>query len=65
MNYHAVYRCVGRRIISLVASLEDESGSNAIEYGLMVAVLALIIFGGMSTVSAEVGALFDTINNDL
>jgi len=63
MNYHAAHDGAGRRIICFIAFLKDESGSNAIEYGLMMAVLAIIIFTGMSAVSTKVIALFQTISN--
>jgi len=41
--------------------LRDNSGATAIEYGLIVSVLSLLVIGAMSTVAGQVSGLFDRI----
>lgn len=39
----------------------DECGATAVEYGLMVAFIAIVIIGGVSTFGLGVKALFEMI----
>lgn len=38
--------------------LADKSGATAIEYGLIIAVLSLVIVAGVGRVANEVGSMF-------
>jgi pilus assembly protein Flp/PilA len=48
-----------RLIIRLHALRSGESGATAVEYGLMVALIALAIFGGVYLLGPELDAIFD------
>ena len=39
----------------------DESGATAVEYGLMVALIAVVIIGAVTTVGTNLDAIFDRI----
>lgn len=39
----------------------DDSGATAIEYGLIAALIAVIIIGGITAIGTDLGAMFDTI----
>ena len=41
--------------------MKDESGATAIEYGLIAALIAVVIIGGASALGTKVGATFNTI----
>ena len=43
----------------------DESGVTAIEYGLIAALVAVIIIGAVSTVGTNLKATFSTVANSL
>jgi pilus assembly protein Flp/PilA len=45
-----------RRLRSVIAG---ETGATAVEYGLMVALIALAIFGGVYLLGPELLAIFD------
>lgn len=45
---------------SFTAMLADESGVTAIEYGLLAALIAVAIIGGVSTTGTSVEALYIT-----
>ena len=49
----------------LAALLADRSGTTAVEYGLLVALLTLAIVGSITTVYNDIGGLFNTIAADL
>ena len=49
----------------LVAFLQDESGSNAIEYSLLVTLLGAALIGVFSTFATDVGSLFNTLTGAL
>ena len=44
----------------IVAFLQDEEGAAAIEYGLLVALIALAIVVGATTLGTKIGAMFTT-----
>ena len=41
--------------------MKDESGATAIEYGLIAALIAVVIIAGASTLGKNVGGVFNTI----
>lgn len=45
--------------------LKDESGATAIEYGLIVALIAVVLVTAMSALSGKIGALYDRIGGKL
>ena len=47
---------------SFVAARKDEDkGATAVEYGLMVALIAIIIIGGVTLLGGNLAALFNNI----
>lgn len=49
----------------LLRFLEDETGATAIEYGLIVAVLSLVIVGGVGRVGNAIQFLFSDADSKL
>ena len=45
--------------------LKDESGATAIEYGLIAALIAVVIIAGATTVGTQLGAKFNTIGSNI
>ncbi|HEX3886714.1 MAG TPA: Flp family type IVb pilin [Phenylobacterium sp.] len=45
--------------------LKDESGATAIEYGLIAALVAVVLVTSLGLVGTKLSALFTTISNDL
>ena len=43
----------------------DERGATAVEYGLMVALIAAVIVGVVTTLGGKLGTLFTTVSNAL
>ena len=41
--------------------IRDESGATAIEYGLIAALIAVVIIGGVTTVGTNLSTAFDTL----
>ena len=44
---------------------QDESGATAIEYGLIAALIAVIIIGALTTLGTKLSAKFNAISNQL
>lgn len=44
---------------------KDESGATAIEYGLIAALIAVVMIAGATTVGTELKALFESIQGKL
>ncbi len=42
--------------------VRDESGATAIEYGLIAALIAVIIIGAVTTVGTKLSATFSTVS---
>ena len=40
---------------------QDEHGATAVEYGLMLALIAMVIFGGVYLLGPALDAVFDTV----
>ena len=45
--------------------LKDESGATAIEYGLIAALIAIVIIGGVSAAGNSLDAMFMTVSTTL
>jgi pilus assembly protein Flp/PilA len=44
---------------------KDESGATAIEYGLIVALIAVVIIGAVTTLGTTLSSKFNTVTNNL
>ena len=44
---------------------KDEEGASAVEYGLLIALIATIIIAGVTTVGEEVSETFDEMGSSL
>ncbi|GAB6850872.1 MULTISPECIES: Flp family type IVb pilin [Paraburkholderia] len=54
------------KIINLVKQIvRDEEGVTAIEYGLIAALIAVVIMGAVSTVGTDLKNVFTSIGTDL
>ena len=45
--------------------LKDEEGVTAIEYGLIAALIAVVIIGALTTIGTNMNAKFTTVGNAL
>ena len=45
--------------------LKDKSGATAIEYGLIAALIAVAVIGGVSTLGQNANATFNTISSEM
>jgi pilus assembly protein Flp/PilA len=45
--------------------LHDESGATAIEYGLIAALISVVIIVAITAVGSNISAVFSTISGDL
>lgn len=45
--------------------VRDEEGATAVEYGLLVALIAAIIVGTVAILGGKVNTGFETVNNNL
>jgi len=57
-------------LVSLVAFAQDrlkrdEKGATAVEYGLMVGLIAVVIIGIVATLGEQLEALFTTVSEEL
>jgi pilus assembly protein Flp/PilA len=53
-------------MVWLVSSfVRDRSGSNALEYGLIVALVSLAVVGGAALAGGQLGSLFNAIATQL
>lgn len=43
----------------------ERSGATAIEYGLIAALIAVVIIGAVSTVGTNLGTMFNTVSGNL
>ena len=50
---------------SLKRFLRDESGATAIEYGLLTALVSVVIMGAVNAVGANLSNTFTTVNDTL
>ena len=49
----------------LLSFFKDESGATAIEYGLIAALIAVVIIGGVQAVGTGLSSTFNTIQSNL
>ncbi len=49
----------------MIRFLNDENGATAIEYGLIAALIAVVIIGAVSLLGTSVSDTFDTISSAL
>jgi pilus assembly protein Flp/PilA len=47
----------------LLAFFRNESGASAIEYGLIAALIAIVIIGGLSLVGDDLNKMFNAVVN--
>ena len=45
--------------------LKDESGATAIEYGLLAALISIVIIGAVGAIGIQLTAKFDKVNTEL
>ena len=50
---------------SLKRFLRDESGATAVEYGLLTALVSVVIMGAVNAVGASLSDTFTTVNDTL
>jgi pilus assembly protein Flp/PilA len=50
---------------TLLAFVRDESGVTAIEYGLIAALIAVVIIGAIQTVGTSLSGTFSTVASSL
>jgi pilus assembly protein Flp/PilA len=44
---------------------KDESGATAIEYGLIAALIALVLVGALTTLGPKIGNTFNKVGNNM
>ncbi len=49
----------------ITSLLKDESGANAVEYALIMALVAVFIIAGIILMATEIGSLFNAMANCL
>jgi pilus assembly protein Flp/PilA len=49
----------------VVRFLKDESGATAIEYGLLAALIAVVIIAGARAVGLQAGIAFNTVADEM
>jgi pilus assembly protein Flp/PilA len=53
-------------LASFLAMLRrDEKGATAIEYGLIAALIAVVIIGALTAVGTDLGKMFNSVNSSL
>lgn len=50
---------------SLNAMIRDEEGATMVEYGLLVALIALVALGAVQTVGTNISTLFTNVGSSL
>ena len=50
---------------TILAFLKNESGATAIEYGLIAALIAVVIITGVTAVGTNLSSTFDTLSGKL
>lgn len=45
--------------------LKDESGASAVEYGLLVALIAVVIIGAVTTLGTTIRGMFQNVNDNI
>jgi pilus assembly protein Flp/PilA len=56
----------GRTTLKIISRfLNDDSGATAIEYGLIAALIAVVIIGALTTLGSNLGATFNNVSAKL
>jgi pilus assembly protein Flp/PilA len=50
---------------NLKSRLHNEKGATAVEYGIMVGLIAVVIIVAVSVLGTKLDGLFDSVNNQL
>ena len=45
--------------------IADESGATAIEYGLIAALIAIVLIAAMTTLQGKISGTFDKVGNEM
>ncbi|WP_245618403.1 Flp family type IVb pilin [Knoellia aerolata] len=53
------------KVLVKLQTLRAEKGATAVEYGLMVALIAIVIIGAVALVGTSLRDLFTTVSNSL
>lgn len=57
---------MGRSLVSLLTRLlREEDGPTAVEYAVMLALIIVVVIGGILQVSNQAGGMYADINGDL
>ena len=56
---------LGREMVVFKKFLKEDAGVTAIEYGLIAALIAVIIIGAVTTIGTKLDTKFTTIGNAL
>ena len=49
----------------IASFLKDESGATAIEYGLIAALIALVLVGALTALGTKVGNTFNSVSGNM
>jgi pilus assembly protein Flp/PilA len=49
----------------VIRFLKDESGATAIEYGLIAALIAVVLVGALGALGGQLSTTFDTVRSNL
>jgi pilus assembly protein Flp/PilA len=52
-------------ITNLIAMIRDEEGATMVEYGLLVALIALVAIVGVTLLGTQLSALFTTVSTSV
>lgn len=52
-------------LTTLKSMIRDEEGATMVEYGLLVALIALVALGAVTTVGTKLSSLFTSVGNQL
>ena len=50
---------------NLISMLRDEDGATMVEYGLLVALIALVALGAITTLGTNLSGLFNNVANTI
>ena len=56
-----MFHGLSRWVVSQMHSLRNERGATAVEYGLMVALIAAVIVAIVATLGTQIQAAFETV----
>jgi pilus assembly protein Flp/PilA len=56
---------IAGRIRSAMVAQSDDEGATAVEYGLMVALIAVVIIGAVMALGDNISAMFDGVSGEV